>query len=119
MTVRRWSIRSSRSARSMMRASDALSSIRRMWKSGAMSGVARRGGRLGGEREVDEEGRARARLALDPDPAAVGLGDLLADRQAGPGPLVFVPGVEAAEQLEDPGVEPRVDPDPVVADGDR
>ncbi len=51
------------------------------------------------------EGRASTGLALDPDPAAVGLDDLLADGQARAGPFVLFAGVQPPEELEDLVVE--------------
>ena len=48
-----------------------------------------------GPGQRDMKRRADAGLALDPDPAAVGLGDLLADGQASAGSFVFLAGVQA------------------------
>src|SRR5215472_3718595 len=120
MTVRRCPTFPSRSARSMILTSARQSSIRRMWNSGRMGRtVRRRGGLRLGPSQGEEERRALVGLALDPDPAAVRLDDLAADGQAGARPLVLLSGVEASEELENLGVELRVDADPVVADGDR
>src|SRR5262245_21706434 len=80
-------------------------------------GVRRSGPRfLRGERtrQGEGEGRALARLGLDPELAAVGLDHLLADGQARPGPLVLVPAVQAAEDAEDLLVVTRVDAHAVV-----
>ena len=103
----------------MILTSARLSSTRRMWKSGCMEdlGPLRRGP-VGGPGQGDVERRASVGLALDPDPAAVGLDDLLADGEPGAGAFVFLAGVEAAEELEDLGVELGLDADPVVADGE-
>ena len=58
------------------------------------------------------------RLALDPDPPAVGLDDLTADGQARSRPFVLLAGVQPAEELEDRLVELGLDADPIVLDGD-
>jgi hypothetical protein len=57
----------------------------------------RRGRRRGSSRQGHGEGRAATGLALDPDPAAMGPDDLLADRQAGPRPLEFLARVQSAK----------------------
>src|SRR5262249_52747798 len=56
-----------------------------------------------------------ARLRLGPDPAAVALDDLLADREADPGPGVAVPRVQALEDDEDPLRVPHLEADAVVS----
>src|SRR4029450_13144413 len=63
----------------------------------------------------EEEAAACSGSGLDPDPPAVALDDLLADREADPGPGVLVASVEALEGREDALGVLEVDPDAVVA----
>src|SRR5262245_21830947 len=62
-----------------------------------------------------------ARLALNPDPPAVQLHELLRERQPEPGALLLagVVSPDLAELLEDRRLILGRDPDPRVADGDR
>src|SRR6266542_7091321 len=57
--------------------------------------VARSGDGVG---QLDDEGRSDAGHVLDADRAAVGLHDVLADRQPQPGPAELAPGDERFEQ---------------------
>src|SRR4051812_36585838 len=66
----------------------------------------------------EAEGGAVARLRLDPDPAAVALDDLAAERQADAGAGVLVAGVQALEHAEDALVVLGRDADAVVGDAD-
>src|SRR5262249_48831491 len=68
----------------------------------------------------EAERRPLAHLALDPDPPAVQLHELLGQREAEPRALLLPGGVPAdlAELLEDRCLIRGRDPDPRVADGD-
>src|ERR671916_1918748 len=74
----------------------------------------RRRSRHGGKREAEH--RAAALAFLDPDPAALALDDLAADRQADPGALERLAVVQALEHLEHALPVAGVDADPVVGD---
>src|SRR5690606_26394520 len=76
----------------------------------------RRSSDLGGRaRELDGEGRASARLALDPDRATVRLRDLAADVEAEAEPAVVMAGDGALEAIEDLRLPGRVDAEPVIS----
>src|SRR6267154_5120963 len=70
--------------------------------------------RGGGQGE--EERRADAGLRRDPDPPAVALDDVPADRQSGADARIFLFRVEATEQTEQPPGPFRRYADAVVAD---
>src|SRR5579885_1919020 len=70
-----------------------------------------------GQREI--KCRTLAGFRFDPDAAPVRLDDLLADGQPDAGAGVFFAGMQALEDLEDPLVVPRIDPDPIVVDGKK
>jgi hypothetical protein len=57
-------------------------------------------------------------LRLEPNAPAVALHDPLADRQADARARVFIPGVQALEDHEQPLRVLGIDPDPVVLDGE-
>lgn len=65
-----------------------------------------------GQRE--EERSPFADLRLHPDPAAVSLNDLLADRQTDPGAGVLLPRMEPLEDAKDPLGVLGVEPNPVI-----
>src|SRR5918994_7954891 len=74
--------------------------------------------RCGHGRHGEGEHRAAALAAVDADLAALALDDLAADREADPRPLERLAVVQPLEHLEDAIAMARVDPDPVVGDGD-
>ena len=96
---------------------DNLCVLRRFLGLHRRSGADARRGR--GAMETDEERGSPAGLAFHPEPAAVRLDDLAADRQARTRALELLPGVQPPEELEDRRVELGIDADPVVLDGDR
>src|SRR5437660_11390764 len=105
----------SRSASRVRRASPGLSSTNRIsigTPPASISGLADCGQR-------ERERRALARLGLDPDPAAVALHDLLADREADPGPGIIVLAVQPLEDDEDAVEVLRIDADAVVAHAEQ
>src|SRR5216117_4544974 len=69
-----------------------------------------------GEREG--KGRTRAGPRVDPNAAAVAIGDLSGDRQADAGPRIFALRVQPLEHLEDAVAMARLDADAVVANRD-
>src|SRR5690606_23238318 len=66
----------------------------------------------------EREGRALSRSRVDPNPPPMLLDDAAHDREADAGSRVVALGVEAPTEFEDLVEVPRIDADPIVADGE-
>src|SRR5256714_2794295 len=111
-TCRLLRTRASRNGSRVRRASPGLSSTNRISIGTALELISR----LPDCGQRERERRAPARLGLDPDPAAVALHDLFADREPDARTRVLVLPVQPLENDEDALEVLGIDPDAVVAD---